>query len=41
MQIKHIDNVFTIKLRDEEGQKVLNLLVFILIFFLDSNDSAP
>jgi hypothetical protein len=41
MQIKHIDNVLTITLRDVEGLKVLNLLVFILIFFFESNDSAP
>ena len=41
MQIKHIDNVLTITVRDVEGEKVLNLLVFIKIFFLESNDSAP
>ena len=41
MQIKHIDNVLTITVRDVEGEKVLNLFVFILTFFLESNDSAP
>ena len=41
MQIKHIDNVLTITVRDVEGEKVLNLFVFIFIFFFESNDSAP
>ena len=41
MQIKHIDNVLTITLRGFEGLEVLNLLVFIIIFFLENNDSAP
>ena len=41
MPIKHIDNVLTITLKDFEGYKVLNLFVFILIFFLESNDSDP
>ena len=41
MQIKHIDNVLTITVRDVEGEKVLNLFVFIFNFFLESNDSAP
>ena len=41
MQIKQIDNVLTITLRGVEGLIVLNLLVFILIIFLESNDSAP
>jgi len=37
MQIKHIDNVLTITLVDLEGLKVLNLFVFIIISFLESN----
>ena len=41
MQIKHIDNVLTNTLRDLEGWKVLNLLVFIIIFFFDNKESAP
>ena len=41
MQIKQIDNVLTITLKDFKGYKVLNLFVFIFIFFLESNDSAP
>ena len=41
MQIKQIDNVLTITLRDVEGYKVLNLSVFMIIFFFDNNDSAP
>ena len=41
MQIKHIDNVLTITLKDFKGCEVLNLFVFIIISFLESNDSAP
>ena len=41
MQIKHIDNVLTITLKDPEGLEVRNLLVFIITCFFDSNDSAP
>ena len=41
MQIKHIDIVLKITLRGFEGWEVLNLFVFIIIFFFESNDSAP
>ncbi|KGF98137.1 hypothetical protein EU95_0067 [Prochlorococcus marinus str. MIT 9201] len=41
MQIKQIDNVLTITLRGFEELKVLNLFVFIIISFFESNDSAP
>ena len=41
MQIKHIDNELKIKVKEFFLSKVLNLLVFIRIFFLESNESAP
>ena len=41
MQIKHIDNVLTITLREVEEYGVLNLFVLIIIFFFESSDSAP
>ena len=41
MPIKHIDNVLTIKLRRFDLVSVRNLVVFIIIFFLENNESAP
>ena len=41
MQIKQIDNVLTITLKGFEEWKILNLFVFIIISFFESNDSAP
>mgnify|MGYP004221885971 CR=1 FL=1 len=41
MQIKHIDNELKIKVKEFFSLKVLNLLVFIRIFFFESNESAP
>ena len=41
MKIKHIDNELKIKVREFFLSKVLNLSVFIRIFFLESNESAP
>ena len=41
MQIKHIDNELQIKVRGDASFEVLNLLVFIRIFFLESRESAP
>ena len=41
MQIKHIDNVLTTNANGVDLNVVLNLSAFIIIFFLDSNESAP
>ena len=41
MNIKHIDNVLKIKVREFFLSKALYLWVFIDIFFLESNESAP
>ena len=41
MQIKHIDNELKTKVRGVDLSKVLNLFVFIRIYFLESNESAP
>ena len=41
MQIKHIDNVLTITLREVEEWGVLNLFILITISFFERSDSAP
>ena len=41
MQIKQIDNVLTITLRDFDGVGVRNLFIFKIISLFESNDSAP
>ena len=41
MHIKHIDNELKIKVRGFFLSKALYLLVFKVIFFLESNESAP